>query len=142
MRKLSLVWRLRSPHHSSHEAAMRTSEPKPHSINRLLVAFDSEVRKRRVPHNDANFAIVTLVLVIQVIIVIAPPAFAQNQVPAGNDRGTAAAAAPVKPAEPLTAKERLSEKWTDEQRVDNCKVPIDKRGPKPRPECSGTLSDR
>ena len=28
----------------------------------------------------------------------------------------------------LTAKERLSEKWTDEQRVDNCKVPIDKRG--------------
>jgi len=26
---------------------MRTSEPKPHEINILLVSFDSEVRKRR-----------------------------------------------------------------------------------------------
>jgi len=33
----------------------------------------------------------------------------------------------------LTGKERLGEKWKDEQRVDNCKVPLDKRGPKPRP---------
>jgi hypothetical protein len=32
-----------------------------------------------------------------------------------------------------TAKERLGGKWMDEQRVDNCKVPIDKRGTKPRP---------
>ena len=32
-----------------------------------------------------------------------------------------------------TGKERLGEKWKDEQRVDNCKVPLDKRGPKPRP---------
>lgn len=35
-------------------------------------------------------------------------------------------------AHTLTAKERLGPKWTDEQRTDNCKVPIDKRGPKPR----------
>jgi hypothetical protein len=34
---------------------------------------------------------------------------------------------------PLTAKERLGEKWMDEQRIDNCKVPVGKRGPKPRP---------
>jgi hypothetical protein len=34
----------------------------------------------------------------------------------------------------LTGKERLGEKWTDEQRTDNCKVPLDKRGPKPRPD--------
>ena len=34
----------------------------------------------------------------------------------------------------LTGKERLSEKWKDEQRVDNCKVPIDKRGAKARPD--------
>ena len=34
----------------------------------------------------------------------------------------------------LTGKERLSEKWKDEQRIDNCKVPIDKRGAKARPD--------
>src|SRR5262245_48819998 len=28
------------------ESEMRTSEPKPHWINKLLVSFDSEVRKR------------------------------------------------------------------------------------------------
>jgi hypothetical protein len=33
-----------------------------------------------------------------------------------------------------TGKERLGGKWMDEQRVDNCKVPIDKRGTKLRPE--------
>ena len=32
----------------------------------------------------------------------------------------------------LTGKERLGKKWMDEQRTDNCKVPIDKRGTKPR----------
>ena len=33
----------------------------------------------------------------------------------------------------LTGKERLGKKWMDEQRIDNCKVPIDQRGIKPRP---------
>ena len=28
----------------------------------------------------------------------------------------------------LTGKERLGPKWTDQQRIDNCKVPPDKRG--------------
>jgi hypothetical protein len=32
----------------------------------------------------------------------------------------------------LTGKERLGRKWMDEQRIDNCKVPVDKRGTKPR----------
>ena len=32
----------------------------------------------------------------------------------------------------LTGKERLGRKWMDEQRIDNCKVPIDKQGTKPR----------
>jgi pimeloyl-ACP methyl ester carboxylesterase len=37
----------------------------------------------------------------------------------------------------LTGKERLGPKWMDDQRVDNCKVPIDKRGAKSRPDtCS------
>lgn len=56
----------------------------------------------------------------------ASPALAQ---PTGN------------PARLLTLKERLGEKWTDEQRVDNCNVPLDKRGPKPRPDaCTNPLS--
>ena len=33
-----------------------------------------------------------------------------------------------------TGKERLGNKWSDEQRVDNCKVPPEKRGSKPRPD--------
>ena len=36
-----------------------------------------------------------------------------------------------------TAKERLGGKASDEQRVDNCKVPPDLRGPKPRPDQCG-----
>jgi hypothetical protein len=42
-----------------------------------------------------------------------------------------------------TAKERLGPKASDEQRVDNCKVPLDRRGPKPRPdECDDGTSTR
>ena len=33
----------------------------------------------------------------------------------------------------LTGKERLGKKWMDEQRIDNCNVPPDKRGTRPRP---------
>jgi hypothetical protein len=35
---------------------------------------------------------------------------------------------------PETLKERLSDKASDAQRVDNCKVPVDRRGPMVRPE--------
>jgi hypothetical protein len=42
-----------------------------------------------------------------------------KQVPAGPSR---------------TGKERLGGKASDEQRVDNCKVPLDQRGPKLRPD--------
>jgi hypothetical protein len=46
--------------------------------------------------------------------------------------------APSPPPEVLTGKERLGPKWTDEQRTDNCRVPLDKRGAKPRPDtCPG-----
>jgi hypothetical protein len=34
-----------------------------------------------------------------------------------------------------TLKERLSDKASDDQRVDNCHVPMERRGPKPRPDC-------
>jgi hypothetical protein len=39
--------------------------------------------------------------------------------------------------EAKTIKERLGDKASDEQRVDNCKVPSDRRGPKIRPGCEG-----
>ena len=35
-----------------------------------------------------------------------------------------------------TLKERLSDKATDEQRVDNCRVAADRRGTTPRPDCT------
>jgi hypothetical protein len=42
----------------------------------------------------------------------------------------------------LTGKERLGKKWMDEQRMDNCKIPLDKRGSKPRPaSCSPRAAD-
>jgi hypothetical protein len=33
-----------------------------------------------------------------------------------------------------TGKERLGRKSSDEQRIDNCNVPVELRGPKPRPD--------
>jgi hypothetical protein len=46
-------------------------------------------------------------------------------------------------AEPTrTAKERLGRKASDEQRVDNCKVPPALRGPKPRPDEWATAQAR
>lgn len=43
--------------------------------------------------------------------------------------------APISSTAPrtLTGKERLGRKWMDEQRIDNCNVPIDMRGTRPRP---------
>lgn len=38
--------------------------------------------------------------------------------------------------QPKTAKERLAEKASDDQRVDDCGVPLGRRGPEPRPGCS------
>jgi hypothetical protein len=45
-------------------------------------------------------------------------------------------ASDVASAETRTSKERLSNKAADEQRVDNCRVPVDQRGTAPRPDCS------
>jgi hypothetical protein len=52
------------------------------------------------------------------------PALAGDGKP-GTDRST--------PPAVRTGKERLGPKWSDEQRIDNCNVPPDKRGNKPRP---------
>ena len=43
-----------------------------------------------------------------------------------------AATLPLNSPTTLTGKERLGKKWMDEQRIDNCNVPIDKRGSRPR----------
>jgi hypothetical protein len=60
----------------------------------------------------------------------ATSASAQSSQP---DRATSQAAPPAEVPMTLTGKERLGKKWTDEQRIDNCHVPIEKRGTKPRP---------
>ena len=66
---------------------------------------------------------------------LASPAFAQNR---PRDRAASdGAISPLNSPASLTGKERLGRKWMDEQRIDNCNVPIDKRGTKPRPSsCS------
>jgi hypothetical protein len=66
------------------------------------------------------------------VIWLAPPADAQDGFRPGLPTTDSAGARAT-----LTGKERLGQKWSDEQRVDNCKVPVDKRGSRPRPEdCS------
>jgi hypothetical protein len=61
-------------------------------------------------------------------ICLAAPAHAQDN-PRLNQPAPNAATSPAT----LTGKERLGRKWMDEQRIDNCNVPIDKRGSRPRP---------
>jgi hypothetical protein len=39
--------------------------------------------------------------------------------------------------EAQTLKERLSDKASDAQRIDDCHVPPERRGPKLRPDCPG-----
>ena len=53
------------------------------------------------------------------------PASAQSRAPAPS--------AGAARHDTLTGKERLGRKWTDEQRIDDCNVPLDKRGAKTRP---------
>jgi hypothetical protein len=62
------------------------------------------------------------------IIGCAPSASAQNGQPTQVTPGAATNMPPS-----LTGKERLGRKWMDEQRIDNCNVPVGKRGTKPRP---------
>jgi hypothetical protein len=52
------------------------------------------------------------------------------EVPHGESksRHDRVATLPLNSPTSLTGKERLGRKWMDEQRIDNCNVPIDKRG--------------
>jgi hypothetical protein len=47
----------------------------------------------------------------------------------------AASMPPAIAQEVQTLKERLSDKASDAQRVDNCHVPAERRGTTPRPDC-------
>jgi len=58
--------------------------------------------------------------------------------PAANEPGNSGASAPAASEDSVkTLKERLSDKASDDQRVDNCGVPFDRRGSRPRPDCAG-----
>jgi hypothetical protein len=59
--------------------------------------------------------------------------FAILMLSANVARADDAASAPAA-SEAKTLKERLGDKASDEQRVDNCKVPPDRRGAKARPD--------
>jgi len=77
-----------------------------------------------------------LALSIPIIVAAGMPSLAQE--PSLESTPSAKAGLPSNPPKVVTGKERLGDKWMDEQRVDNCKVAVDKRGPKPRPDaCSG-----
>jgi hypothetical protein len=71
--------------------------------------------------------ILPLALLLLTPIAVEAQSAAPKPPPAGT---TAAAPAPAA----LTLKERLGAKWKDEQRVNNCHVPPEKRGTKPRPD--------
>jgi hypothetical protein len=61
------------------------------------------------------------------------PASAQDRPTIGDPPTPNAASQPLNLPKVLTGKERFGKKWMDEQPLDNCKVPSDKRGTKPRP---------
>ena len=57
-----------------------------------------------------------------------------NGDPAGPLQPAPSASPFAEPPAVRTGKERLGRKWMDDQRLDNCKVPPDRRGTRPRPD--------
>jgi hypothetical protein len=72
-------------------------------------------------------------LALLVLLQITPAA---AQTAADGQAGTGKAFTASDAAEIKSLKEKLSDKASDEQRVDNCRVPPDRRGTTPRPDCS------
>ncbi len=72
--------------------------------------------------------------VLLILIGASTPVAAQDRASVRGGKGAPSDPAPAPAPRVLTGKERLGAKWQDEQRVDNCKVPPDKRGTKPRPD--------
>ena len=75
------------------------------------------------------------VAAVTVATAIAMPSPTFAQVPAQPTNGLPLG--PGRAIELRTLKERLSDKASDEQRVDNCRVPLERRGSQPRPGCPG-----
>ncbi|MGH7154840.1 MAG: hypothetical protein ACREF3_13015, partial [Acetobacteraceae bacterium] len=84
----------------------------------------SQCKKRRAVTDDALYASPMTGMLLLRTALLATPLLAAI-VPLG----------PANAGQTLTAKERLTDKASDEQRVDNCKVPPEHRGSKPRPDC-------
>ena len=76
---------------------------------------------------------ISLPAALALLVLQIAPAAAQTAVDRQPGTGTAFTAADA--AEVKTLKEKLSDKASDEQRVDNCRVPADRRGTMPRPDC-------
>lgn len=79
-----------------------------------------------------NLRLVGLVAATALVVLQAVHAHAQSSTTQRQNAGQASEAIPSNASGVLTGKERLGRKWSDEQRLDNCKVPIDKRGTRPR----------
>jgi hypothetical protein len=75
-----------------------------------------------------------LIALTMVVFMLAPISVGAQTISPTNATKNAGASVSAGRADQLTGKERLGEKWKDEQRIDNCKVPPDKRGTKPRPD--------
>jgi hypothetical protein len=78
------------------------------------------------------FLVVALTLAVQ--------ATAAEKHAASDTTGVGRKAEPqeLPPPPTRTGKERLGRKWNDEQRTDNCNVPLELRGPKTRPNDCAT----
>ena len=77
--------------------------------------------------------------IILAAIMLAPFGVGAQTLARINSQQNASAVVPANATAQLTAKERLGDKWKDEQRIDNCKVPLDKRGAKPRSDSCAHL---
>jgi hypothetical protein len=75
-----------------------------------------------------------LALILLILIAASDEVGAQATEPTAPSTTSAKTNAATPSSDALTLKERLGAKWKDEQRVDNCKVPPEKRGTKPRPD--------
>jgi hypothetical protein len=96
----------------------------------------SRLHRTNLNPDEANMgSLFGLSLVTLLAVGLTQSSFAQDR-PAGQT-APGAAALPWNAPGVLTGKERLGRKWMDEQRIDNCNVPTDKRGNKPRSsDCS------
>ena len=90
----------------------------------------------RIQEAAMRLAIRQLVLATAVL-AFAADAFGQAPAPGSESQSEAKAPEPQPQRAVRTGKERLGQKWTDEQRVDDCGVPAEMRGKRDRPDCSG-----